>query len=109
MCYMLAMVAMRLVSALFILCLALDFAIPTTPGAVQFPDESVDAAKASRPGTACEAVDGAVRQPVPVEPLVVFDTSSASIETTSHRRTVNPAARRVPGRASPIETPEDHS
>jgi hypothetical protein len=98
-----------LVSALFILYLTLDFAIPTLPGAVQFPDESVDAAKASRPSEACEVAEIlAVPQPVPIDPLIVVDMAVLPTEITSHRRTVNPAARRVPDRTSRLSTPEDH-
>jgi len=107
--YALAMGRIPVVSVLFILYLALDFAIPMLPGAVQFPDESVDAAKASRPRDAREVVEiCSVPQPVPADPLTGFDMASRPIAITSHRRTVNPSARRVPDRPSPPSTPEDH-
>lgn len=107
MLYALAMVRIPVVSALFILYLALDFAIPMLPGAVQFPDESVDAA--SRLREACGVAEiSAVPQAVSVDPLTVFDMASLPIAITSPRRTVNPAARRVPDRTSPPSTPEDH-
>ena len=109
MLYALAMVRIPVVSVLFILYLALDFAIPTLPGAVQFPDESVDAAKASRPRAAREVVDiSSVPQPVPADPVTGFEMASRPIAITLHRPTVNPAARRVPDRTSPPSTPEDH-
>ena len=42
MCYMLATAGMLSVSGLLMPFLALDFAVPMIPGALQFRDESVD-------------------------------------------------------------------